>query len=259
MPYYAEYGIDPGNIPPGQSRNPFDVKMLEVLQEFSPPVVSFHFGLPEPKLLDGVRRLGARILCSATTLAEAQWLETQGVDAIIAQGVEAGGHRGMFLSDDISSQMGSFALLPQIVAAVRLPVIAAGGIADAAGALAAIELGASAIQVGTAYLLCDEANTSPVHRAALKSPGAVTTALTNRFSGRPARSIVNRVMRELGPIGDVPPFPLAATAIGPLRSAAEADGSGDFSPLWAGQNTTGCREIPAAELTRLLAQNLSTR
>jgi nitronate monooxygenase len=200
--------------------------------------------------------MGAKVLCSATTVAEAKWLESRGVDAIIAQGVEAGGHRGMFLSEDITAQVGTFALLPQIVQAVKLPIIAAGGIADAAGVAAAMSLGAVAAQIGTAYLLCDEATTSPVHRAALKSPGAVHTALTNRFSGRPARAIVNRVMRELGPLGEVSPFPLAGTAIGPLRSAAEAVGLGDFSPLWCGQNTSGCREIPAAKLTRALSPDL---
>jgi len=255
-PYYAEYGIDANSIPAGTRRDPFSSEALELLLEFRPPVVSFHFGLPVQDLLDGVKATGAKVLCSATTVAEAEWLESQGVDAIIAQGVEAGGHRGMFLSEDITAQVGTFALLPQIVQAVKLPVIAAGGIADAAGVAAVMSLGAAAAQIGTAYLLCDEATTSPVHRAALKDPGAVHTALTNRFSGRPARSIVNRVMRELGPMVEVSPFPLAATAIGPLRSAAEAAGLGDFSSLWSGQNASGCREIPAAELTRKLAQGL---
>ncbi len=255
-PYYAEYEIDPNSIPAGTRRDPFSSAMLEVLLDFKPPVVSFHFGLPAQDLLAGVKAMGAKVLCSATTVAEAKWLESQGVDAIIAQGVEAGGHRGMFLSEDITGQVGTFALLPQIVQAVRLPVIAAGGIADAAGVAAVMDMGAAAAQIGTAYLLCDEATTSPVHRAALKDPGAVHTALTNRFTGRPARAIVNRVMRELGPIGEVSPFPLAATAIGPLRNAAEGAGLGDFSPLWSGQNASGCREIPAAELTRKLAQDL---
>jgi len=253
QPYYLEYGIDEDAIPPGQRRDPFDSIALELLQEFRPPVVSFHFGLPAGELLGAVKAMGSTILCSATTVSEASWLEAQGVDAIIAQGVEAGGHRGMFQSEDITSQVGSMALLPQIVQAVSVPVIAAGGIADAGGVAAALKLGAQAVQVGTAYLLCDEATTSEVHRAALKSPTATHSALTNRFSGRPARSIVNRVMRELGPIGEVPPFPLAAAAIGPLRSAAEAEGLGDFSPLWSGQNPSGCREIGAAELTRRLA------
>ncbi len=253
-PYYAEYGIDPTAIAAGPRRDPFDHAALELIAEFEPPVVSFHFGLPGEELLDGVRALGAKIISSATTVDEARWLAERGVDAIIAQGAEAGGHRGMFLTDDITTQAGTFALLPQVVDAVDVPVIAAGGIADADGVAAALRLGASAVQIGTAYLLCDETETSAVHRAALKDPAARHTALTNRFSGRPARSIVNRVLRDLGPIGDeVPPFPLAASAIAPLRSAAEAAGKGDFSPLWSGQNASGCREIPAAELTRALA------
>lgn len=255
-PYYAEHGIDAASIAPGVRREPFSAAALDLLQEFKPAVVSFHFGLPAAELLAGVKSMGSKLFCSATTVAEAVWLEAQGIDAIIAQGVEAGGHRGMFLSDDITSQVGTFALLPQIVQAVKLPVIAAGGIADAVGVAAAIGLGAAAAQIGTAYLLCDEATTSAVHRAALQDPTAVHTALTNRFSGRPARSIVNRVMRELGPMGEVSPFPLAASAIGPLRSAAESQGLGDFSPLWSGQNASGCRAIPAAQMTRALTAKL---
>jgi nitronate monooxygenase len=217
-------------------------------------VVSFHFGLPSADLLARVRRWGAKVLSSATTLEEARWLEAHGVDAIIAQGLEAGGHRGHFLSHDVSVQVGTFALVPQIVRAVRVPVIAAGGIADAATVAAARALGAAGVQVGTAYLLCDEVTTTAMHRAALKGAQAHSTALTNVFTGRPARGIVNRLMRELGPLSaGAPEFPLATAAIAPLRAKAEAQGSGDFSPLWAGQNTQGCREMPAAELTRALA------
>ena len=195
------------------------------------------------------------MLSSATTVEEALWLQAQGVDAIIAQGLEAGGHRGHFLSDDLTRQMGSFALLPQIVRAVDVPVIAAGGIADAQGVAAAMALGAAGVQVGTAYLLCPEATTSALHRAALQSEAAQHTVLTNVFTGRPARGIVNRVMREQGPISAAAPaFPLATAAIAPLRAAAERQGSGDFSPLWSGQNATGCQALPAAELTRQLAQ-----
>ncbi|HEV2009150.1 MAG TPA: nitronate monooxygenase family protein, partial [Burkholderiales bacterium] len=197
---------------------------------------------------------GSKILSSATTVDEARWLEAHGVDAIIAQGLEAGGHRGIFLSQDLTTQVGTFALLPQIVRAVKLPVIAAGGIADAKGIAASMALGAAGAQIGTAYLLCPEATTSAVHRAALKSESARHTALTNLFTGRPARGIVNRIMKELGPISAAAPeFPLATTAIGPLRAKAESQGSGDFSPLWSGQNASGCREIPAADLTRGLA------
>ena len=199
-------------------------------------------------------------LSSATTVEEARWLEERGVDAIIAQGLEAGGHRGMFLSGDLTKQIGTFALVAQITQAVKLPVIAAGGIADAKSVAAVMALGAVGAQIGTAYLLCPEATTSVVHRAALKSEAADHTALTNLITGRPARSIVNRILRELGPISTATPaFPLATAAIAPLRKKAEARGSGDFSPLWCGQNATGCREIPAAKLTRELAARIGSQ
>jgi nitronate monooxygenase len=253
-PYYAELGVDAGTIAEGAGRAPFGPEAAAVLDEFRPAVVSFHFGLPAPELLDRVRSWGAKVLSSATTVDEARWLEARGVDLIIAQGLEAGGHRGHFLSDDLTTQVGTLALLPQIVAAVKVPVIAAGGIADARGVRAAMALGASGVQVGTAYLLCPEATTSAVHRAALKGDPARRTALTNVFTGRPARGIVNRLVRELGPISPVAPaFPLAASAVAPLRARAESEGSGDFSPLFSGQNASGCKEVPAAQLTRELA------
>lgn len=253
-PYYAELGIDPNAVAAAPARSPFSHEAADVLSEFRPPVVSFHFGLPSEDLLARVRGWGAKILSSATTVEEARWLEARGGDAVIAQGLEAGGHRGLFLSEDLHTQVGTFALVPQIVGAVKIPVIAAGGIADAQGVAAALALGAAGVQVGTAYLLCPEATTSPVHRAALQSDAARVTALTNLFTGRPARGILNRLMRELGPMSAAAPtFPLAASAIAPLRARAESRGSGDFSPLWAGQNTTGCKEISAGLLTRELA------
>ena len=252
-PYYRELEIDPSSVPAGPARAPFNNEQAEVLGEFRPSVVSFHFGLPAPELLARVRALGAKIISSATTVEEARWLEAQGVDAIIAQGLEAGGHRGSFLEFDLTAQAGTLALVPQVVRAVTVPVIAAGGIADASGVAAAMALGAAGVQVGTAYLLCPEASTSAVLRAALKSEASRRTVLTNIFSGRPARGMVNRLTRELGPMNDcAPPYPLAAAAMAPLRAKAESHGSGDFTLLLCGQNATGCREIPAAELTRSL-------
>ncbi len=257
-PYYAEFGIDPEAIAAGAGRRPFSAEAADALEAFRPEVVSFHFGLPSADLLARVKTWGARVLSSATTVDEALWLEAHGVDAVIAQGLEAGGHRGHFLSDDLAAQLGTMALVPQIVNAVRVPVIAAGGIADARGVAAAMALGASAVQVGTAYLLCPEATTNPIHRAALAGDAARVTVLTNLFSGRPARGIVNRLMRELGPMSAAAPaFPLAAAAIAPLRARAEAGGSGDFSPLWSGQNASGCREAPAGEVTKALAEGLA--
>ncbi len=264
LPYYNQCGLQ-ADVPAGAGRMPFSAEHADVLAHFKPPVVSFHFGLPSADLLARVRSCGSKIISSATTVEEAKWLASQGVDAVIAQGTEAGGHRGIFLTvdpcTDIDKQMGTFALLPQIVRAVNVPVIAAGGIADAAGVRAAMLLGASTVQIGTAYLLCPEATTSKVHRAALMGSlsgiDPQVTALTNLFTGRPARGIVNRLMREMGSINRaVPEFPLATAAIAPLRAWAEAQGLGDFSPLWAGQNTSGCKAISAADLTRELARKL---
>jgi nitronate monooxygenase len=256
-PYYQEFGLDMSTIAEGGGRAPFSSEVADVVDEFRPVVVSFHFGLPSADLLARVRSWGSKVFSSATTVDEARWLEARGVDAIIAQGFEAGGHRGMFLSEDVDTQVGTLALVPQIVQAVKTPVIAAGGIADARGVAAALKLGAAGVQVGTAYLLCPEVVISAVHRAALKSEAARHTALTNVFTGRPARGIVNRIMREVGPISvSAPSFPLAASAIAPLRAHAESLGSGDFSPLWSGQNASGCKEVPAAQLTRELAADL---
>ncbi|HET7843778.1 MAG TPA: nitronate monooxygenase [Xanthomonadales bacterium] len=254
-PYYAELGVDPDAASNAPARRPFDADAAAIVEAFRPAVVSFHFGLPEAALLARVRATGAKVLSSATTLAEALWLERHGVDAVIAQGSEAGGHRGTFLAGSPDTQVGTFALVRQCVRALRVPVVAAGGIADAAGVAAAFALGAAAVQVGTAYLLCPEATTNPVHRRAIAAPHE--TALTNLFSGRPARGIVNRLMRELGALrSDVPAFPTAAAAIAPLRAAAEASGSGDFSPLWCGQDAGGCRAVPAVAITRALARGI---
>jgi nitronate monooxygenase len=253
-PYYDELGVEPAPSLNGAGRQPFSAPAAELVEEFRPSVVSFHFGLPDEPLLARVRATGAKVLSSATTLGEARWLEERGVDAIVAQGIEAGGHRGTFLEDDPTGQQLTLDLLRDIVAEARLPVIAAGGIGDHTGVAEALAIGAVAVQVGTAYLLAEEATTSVVHRAALASGMAVETAITNVFTGRPARGIVNRLMRELGPMtAQVPPFPRAAAAIAPLRSKAESLGSGDFSPMWTGRNTAVCRRAPAGPITRALA------
>lgn len=251
--YYAELGIDPAAPIPASNRAPFDEAFCAIVEEFRPEVVSFHFGLPAPGLLDRVKATGAKVVSSATTADEARWLEDHGADAIIAQGYEAGGHRGIFLTDDLANQPGLFALLPQVVDAVEVPVIAAGGIADARGIVAAFALGASAVQLGTAYLFTPEATITPMHRAALKTAKDDGTALTNLFTGRPARGLMNRIMREAGPLSvDAPAFPTAGGALAPLKAKAEAAGSADFSSLWSGQAAALGREMGAGDLTRAL-------
>src|SRR6266481_5220310 len=252
--YYVELGLDENMPVPSANRAPFDEKMCDLVIEFHPEVVSFHIGLPEEKLVQKVRDTGAKVVSSATSVDEARWLEDRGCDAIVAQGSEAGGHRGIFLTADISTQVGTMALVPQVVDSVKVPVIAAGSIADARGIVAAFALGAAAVQIGTAYLHCPEAQISPLYRQALKDAKDNDTAITNVFTGRPARGIVNRFIREVGPMSDVvPEFPLAAAALAPLRSKSEMAGSGDFTPLWSGQAARLSRELPAAELTKRLA------
>jgi nitronate monooxygenase len=258
-PYYRELGIDPSVPVPSSLRRPFDAAFCELMLELRPEVCSFHFGLPEAALFDKLKAAGIFILSSATTAAEARYLEQRGVDAVIAQGNEAGGHRGIFLSGDIGSQAGTFSLLPQVVDAVKVPVIAAGGVTDARGIAAAFMLGAAAVQIGTAFLFCPESKISKPHRAALRSATDDGTALTNLMTGRPARGLYNRMMRELGAISEAPAFPLAAGAIAPLRAKAEAAGSGDFSPLWSGQSAALGVEMPARDLVRKLAAEAQQR
>jgi nitronate monooxygenase len=232
----------------------FNAAAADVLEEFKPPIVSFHFGVPPELLMTRVKGWGAKVLSTATTLDEARYLEARGVDAIIAQGSEAGGHRGMFLTTDLSTQVPSTTLLRQIVGAVNVPVIAAGGIATAADVASAMRMGAAGAQVGTAYLFCPEATVNPLHRSALSSAAALQTAITNLFTGRPARAIVNRLMREIGPLNSAAPaFPLAATAIFALRSIAERKGVDDFTSMWAGEGAARCAAMPAAALTQSLA------
>ena len=252
--YYKELGLDPSAPISAANRAPFDAAFCAVVEELKPEVVSFHFGLPSPDLVKRVKAAGCIMMSSATTVKEAIWLEENGADVIIAQGAEAGGHRGMFLTENIAEQPGTFALVPQAVDAVKVPVIAAGGIADGRGIAAAFALGASGVQVGTAYLRCPESKVIAPARAALAQATDETTVITNVMTGRPARGVANRVMREVGPISpDAPAFPHAATALGPLKAAAEKLGRVDFTNLWAGQAVRMGREMPAAELTRALA------
>jgi nitronate monooxygenase len=259
-PYYRELGLDPDAPIDAANRAPFDAAFCELVEELKPEVVSFHFGLPEAALLRRVKAAGAIVMSSATIVKEAVWLEGNGADIIIAQGAEAGGHRGMFLTDNLAEQPGTFALVPQVVDAVKVPVIAAGGIADGRGIAAAFALGASAVQIGSAYLRCPESKVSAPGRAALAGARDDSTVITNVMTGRPARGVVNRAMREVGPISpDAPAFPHAATALGPLKQAAERQGRVDFTNLWAGQAIGLGREMPAAELTRQLAAEAQAR
>lgn len=259
-PYYREKGLDPSAVAPAPQRRAFDAEMCALVEDLRPKVVSFHFGLPDAALLKRVHDAGAVVMASATTVAEARWLAARGADAIIAQGAEAGGHRGMFLTEDVTAQPGTFALVPQIVDAVDCPVIAAGGISDARGIAAAFALGASGAQIGTAYLFTPEALISDLHRKALRGSEDDKTVITNVFSGRPARGLINRVIREVGPMSDkTPPFPAASAALAPLKQAAEKEGSGDFTSLWSGQAAALAREMDAGDLTRALAAEAAER
>jgi nitronate monooxygenase len=259
--FYREFGLEPPPSPPVEmGRLAFDESMTGVVEEVRPEVVSFQFGLPAAALLERVRATGATVWSTATTVAEAKWLEDHGVDAVVAQGFEAGGHRGMFLTDDVSTQVGTMALVPQVADAVSVPVIAAGGIADGRGVAAALALGADAVQIGTAYLLCPEATISPLHREALAAGADDGTTVTNVFTGRPARAVVNRLVTEVGPLSDAAPsFPFASAAIMPLRAAAEGSGSSAFTSMWSGQAARLAHPMPAGELTRRLASEAKDR
>ncbi len=258
--YYEELGLDASASAPAVNRAPFDETMCEIVEDLRPEAVSFHFGLPEKGLLGRVKAAGCRVLGSATTVEEARWLEGNGCDAVIAQGYEAGGHRGIFLTDDIATQVGTFALVPQVVDAVKAPVIAAGGIADGRGVAAAFALGAAAVQIGTAYLFTPESLISDLHRTALEAARDDGTALTNLFSGRPARGLMNRIMREIGPMSEMAPaFPMAGGALAPLKAAAEARGASDFTSLWSGQGAGLCQQAGASDLTRRLAEDAARR
>src|SRR4051812_39726964 len=241
-PYYAELGIEePESAAP--ARRPFDAAMCSLVEQVRPELVSFHFGLPEPALLERVRATGARIIGNATTLAEARALAARGVDAIIAQGWEAGGHAGRFLGAAPEEQMGLIALVPQIADATGLPVIAAGGIGDARGVAAALILGAAAVQLGTAYLHCPESRIAPAHREGLTRDAAEHSRFTNLYSGGLARGLPSRLTDSLGAVRpEAPPFPLANVA--PLG----------FRPMWAGQAARLGKAEPARDLTERLGR-----
>jgi nitronate monooxygenase len=248
-PYYDEYGVEPGEG--GPLRLPFDEGMCVVVEELRPEVVSFHFGLPAEELLHRVKATGAVVIGCATTVEEARWLEERGVDAIIAQGFEAGGHTGRFLGSDPAEAMGLFALLPQVADAVSAPVIAAGGIANGRGIAAAFVLGASAVQLGTAYLHAPETPISFVHRDRLREGH---TVFTNLLTGGLARGVRGRLIDDLGPVrAEAPPYPLASEALAPIRKAAEKHGEYGFGPMWAGQSAPLGERLGATELTRKLA------
>jgi nitronate monooxygenase len=252
--YYKELELDPSAPINTANRAPFDGAMCALVEELKPEVASFHFGLPEQGLLARVKAAGCKVMSSATTVREAIWLEEHGADVIIAQGAEAGGHRGMFLTENIAEQPGTFALVPQVVDAVKVPVVAAGGIADGRGIAAAFALGAAGVQIGTAFLRCPESKVIPSARIALAQARDDSTVITNVMTGRPARGVANRVMREIGPISpDAPSYPHAATALAPLKAAAEKQDKVDFTTIWAGQAVRLGKAMPAAELTRALA------
>ena len=253
--FYDEYGL--GTMPePNASAGQVDAQHLAMLQKMKPDVVSFHFGLPDQDTIEAIKSAGIFIICSATTVAEAVTLEAQGVDAVIAQGSEAGGHRGTFTGVDISMQPGLFALLPQVVDAVRVPVIAAGGIADGRGVAAALMLGASAVQMGTAFLGCEEANVSAVHRQALQNANDASSVVTDTITGRPARFIKNTLIDTLSQGNIEPlPFPAQMSMTDPLK----ATGNRELSGLYAGQAVALTRALSAGDLVRTLAEETSRR
>jgi nitronate monooxygenase len=257
--YYRELGIEAAASTPRFDLAPFGDAACAAIEEVRPEVVSFHFGLPQPGLVDRVKAAGCKVISSATTVDEACWLEKHGADAIIAQGYEAGGHRGTFLDSDsrcaVASQAGTFALVPQVADAVGVPVIAAGGIGDGRGIAAAFALGAAGVQVGTAFLLCAESATPPLYREALRNARVNQTVVTNVFSGRSARVLVNRFAAEIGPWSDAAPdFPLPLGELPLLRAAAEQNGSTDFTPLWSGQAAALAREMPAKMFIDILVR-----
>ncbi|MDA0306974.1 MAG: DUF561 domain-containing protein [Proteobacteria bacterium] len=221
----------------------------------APPIVSFHFGVPAVDVMRAIKDIGAVILSTATTVSEARKLEDAGCDAVIAQGYEAGGHRGTFAPPYEAGNVGTLSLVPQVVDAIDVPVIAAGGIADGRGIAAALALGASGVQIGTAFLTCPESAAHAVYRDALMNARDDETRLTSAFSGRPARGLENRYLNEMaGKEESLPDFPILNTLTGPLRKASAEAGKGDFMSLWSGQSAALSKALPAAELLQTLVR-----
>lgn len=256
-PRFAEFGAEP----PAALRTIYrsfadDPEMLAVLVEAAPPVVSFHFGLPPAKVLDALRERSL-LVATATNLDETRAIEAAGLDAIVAQGIEAGGHRGIFDPDAPDPMLGTLALVRLLVCNTRLPVIAAGGIMDGAGIAAALDLGAAAAQLGTAFVLCPEAATDDGYRATLAGPGAYRTALTAAVSGRPARALANRFTAMDGLAPRPPAYPRAYDAGKALHAAARVQGEHGYGAHWAGQGAPLARALPAAALVDALRQELA--
>jgi nitronate monooxygenase len=255
QPHYDAKGL--GAVPqPKGAASEVSREHLAMLLRAKPQMVSFHFGLPRPEIVQAIKGAGIFTISSATTVAEARTLEKGGVDAIIAQGTEAGGHRGTFSGVDMSMQPSLFALLPQVVDAVRVPVIAAGGVADGRQVAAAFMLGASAVQLGTAFLRCEEANVLDAHRAALREANDACTIVTDMITGRPARYIRNRLSDDLIASGLEPvSFPAQLSLTAPL----ETTGDREFTILLAGQSVALAKDTNAAALVESLAEETSRR
>jgi nitronate monooxygenase len=250
-PYLEEFGLGP--IPePAEPFSPFDQEWLDLIVELRPRVVSFHFGLPEMSAVRRLKEAGCVVLSSATTAAEARWLEANGADVIIAQGFDAGGHRGNFSGSPGAGMVGTMASVPQIVDAVRVPVVAAGGMADGRGIAAAFALGASGVQMGTAFLACPEATVSPLYRARLRAATDEITELTRAFTGRVARAMRNRFVAEIADT-EPPDFPPQASLVGPLSQLPNDEARAAFLPFWSGQAAPLVRDLPAGQLVEKLA------
>ncbi|MBF6354274.1 nitronate monooxygenase [Nocardia higoensis] len=249
--FYTEIGVEP----PHDIATPSYAEQLAAILEAAPPVASFVMGIPEASFLAAARRRGIRTMGTATTVEEALAIEAAGMDAVVASGSDAGGHRGAFLRPVHESLVGTFSLIPQVAQAVSIPVVAAGGIADRRGVAAAMLLGADAVQVGTGFLATAQSGASAVHRAALRSAQAQTTVLTRLFSGRTARGILNRFLREMAPFeADVPAYPAQNALMTPIRKAAAQRGDPELLNLWSGQAAALAGSVDAgAYLTELIA------